>query len=243
MSHGTSRQDDPKDADSRAYASRQSSQPRRIGTYKLFPNPLSRIELPAPSREGGGGIWPLLQQRSSVRDYTLEPLSLEEVSQLLWASQGITRERGEWQFRTAPSAGALYPIETYLGVNRVEGLITGLYHYEVRQHRLAFLREDELIGNALSRAAMGQTVCQRAAMVLIWTAVISRSARKYGERAYRYIYMDAGHVAQNLYLAAAALDVGCCTIGAFFDDEVDAVLGIDGREETTVYMATIGRKA
>lgn len=216
--------------------------PRRIGTYKSYPNPLARVDLPAPARTGGTPLWTTLQERMSIRDYTLDAVSLEEVSQLLWAGQGITREQGEWQFRTAPSAGALYPIETYLGVNRVEGLLGGLYHYEVRYHRLAFLREDPLIGMALTRAALGQTVCQRAALVLIWTAVIARSARKYGERAYRYIYMDAGHVAQNVYLASTGLGLGCCAIGAFFDDEMDAVLEIDGHEETTVYMAAIGRK-
>lgn len=220
----------------------RSGGPRRIGTYKIYPEPLARIELPAPTSEGGAGLWKVLRERMSIRDYNLEALTLGEVSQLLWASQGITREHGDWQFRTAPSAGALYPIETYLGVNRVEGLTGGLYHYEVRYHRLAFLREDPLIGMALTRAAMGQTVCQRAALVLIWTAVIARSARKYGERAYRYIYMDAGHIAQNVYLASTALDLGCCAIGAFFDDEVNAVLDVDGREETAVYMATIGKR-
>jgi SagB-type dehydrogenase family enzyme len=215
---------------------------RRIGTYKTYPNPLARIDLPTPTRSGGEGLWASLQERSSVRDYSPDPLTLEELSQVLWASQGITRERGEWQFRTAPSAGGLYPIETYLGVNRVEGLTGGLYHYEVRYHRLAFLREDPLIGIALSRAAMGQTMCQRAALVLIWTAVVARSARKYGERAYRYIHMDAGHVAQNVYLAVTALGLGCCVVGAFFDDEVNLVLELDSHEEPSIYMATVGRR-
>jgi SagB-type dehydrogenase family enzyme len=218
----------------------RASAPRRIGTYKVYPNPLARIELPPPVIEGGRGIWTVLRERSSIRDYAPDPLTLEEVSQLLWASQGITREGGEWQFRTAPSAGALYPIETYLGVNRVQGLAPGLYHYEVRNHRLAFLREDEFIGQSLARAALGQTICARAAVVFVWTAVLARSVRKYGERAHRYIYLDAGHVGQNLYLAATALGLGCCAVGAFFDDEVNTVLDIDGREETTVYMATIG---
>ncbi len=224
----------------RARGPQRVSAPRRIGTYKIYPNPLARIELPVPVSEGGRGIWTVLRERSSIRDYAPDPLTLDEVSQLLWASQGITREGGEWQFRTAPSAGALYPIETYLGVNRVQGLVPGLYHYEVRNHRLAFLREDELIGQSLTRAALGQTMCTRAAVVFVWTAVLARSVRKYGERAYRYIYLDAGHVGQNLYLAATALGLGCCAVGAFFDDEVNAVLDVDGREETAVYMATIG---
>ncbi len=216
--------------------------PRRIGTYKSYPNSVPRLDLPAPTQEGGKGLWASLQERISTREYSQTPLTMEEVSQLLWASQGITRERGEWQFRTAPSAGALYPIETYLVVNRVDGLASGLYHYEVRSHRLAFLREDALIGMAMTRAAMGQTMCQRAAILLVWSAVVARSARKYGERAYRYIYMDAGHVAQNVYLASAALDLACCVVGAFFDDEVNAVLELDGHEETSIYLAALGRK-
>lgn len=224
----------------RARGPQRVTAPRRIGTYKIYPNPLARIELPPPVSEGGRGIWTVLRERSSIRDYAPDPLTLDEVSQLLWASQGITREGGEWQFRTAPSAGALYPIETYLGVNRVQGLAPGLYHYEVRNHRLAFLRQDEFIGQSLTRAALGQTMCTRAAVVFVWTAVLARSVRKYGERAYRYIYLDAGHIGQNLYLAATALGLGCCAVGAFFDDEVNAVLDIDGREETAVYMATIG---
>jgi len=232
----------PEKEDSHSHAASRSSGPRRIGTYKVYPNPLARLELPPPVQEGGRGIWSVLLERSSTRDYSTDPIALEKVSQLLWASQGITREGGEWQFRTAPSAGALYPIETYLGVNRVHGLAPGLYHYEVRNHRLAFLREDDLIGTALARAALGQTICQRAALVFVWTAVIARSVRKYGERAYRYIYMDAGHVAQNLYLAAAGLNLGCCAVGAFFDDEVNAVLDLDGREETAVYLATVGQR-
>jgi SagB-type dehydrogenase family enzyme len=219
-----------------------ASNPRRIGVYKVYPNPLSRIELPPPLQAEGKGIWSTLRERESIRDYEQESLSLEKVSQLLWASQGITRERGEWQFRTSPSAGALYPIETYLAVNRVEELTAGLYHYEVRHHRLAFLREEPLIGAALTRAALGQMMFQKASVILIWTAVVSRSVRKYGERAYRYIYMDAGHVAQNLYLAATALDLASCAVGAFFDDEVNKVLDLDGRDETAIYMATVGRK-
>lgn len=220
----------------------RAAAPRRIGTYKVYPNPLARVELPAPAQGGGQPLWQVLQERASIRDYSPEALTMPEISQVLWASQGITRERGEWQFRTAPSAGGLYPIETYVVANRVDGLATGLYHYEVRYHRLALLREDPLIGMALTRAAMGQTMCQRAAVVLIWTAVVARSARKYGERAYRYIHMDAGHVAQNVYLAVTALELGCCVVGAFFDDEIDLVLELDGREETSIYMATIGRR-
>jgi len=242
MTSGIRDSSPPEKDDPRNRASGRSAGPRRIGTYKVYPNPLARLELPPPAQEGGRGIWTALLERSSTRDYSADPVSLEQASQLLWASQGITREGGEWQFRTAPSAGALYPIETYLAANRVQELLPGLYHYEVRNHRLAFLREDEFIGMALTRAALGQTVCQRAAAIFIWTAVIARSVRKYGERAYRYIYMDAGHVAQNLYLAATALGLGCCAVGAFFDDEVNAVLDVDGREETTVYLATIGQR-
>lgn len=216
--------------------------PRHVGIYKTYPDPLDRIDLPPPPKEGGKGFWNVIWERASIREYSEDTLTIDEIACLLWACQGITRERGEWQFRAAPSAGALYPIETYVAINRGEELVPGLYHYEVRHHRLAFLQEESAIGMALTRAALGQTMCNRAAIVVVWTAVVSRSVRKYGERAYRYIYMDAGHVGENLYLAATAMDLACCAVGAFFDDEVNAVLGLDGRDETAVYMATVGRE-
>ena len=139
-----------------------------------------------------------------------------------------------------PSAGALYPIETYIIVNRVEEIPSGLYHYNVKEAQLVLLKEGHF-GSDLCHAGLGQEMLEEASCVFIWTAIVERSKWKYRERAYRYIYMDAGHIGQNLYLAATALGLGCCTVGAFFDEEVDRLIGVDGKEEISIYLGAVGR--
>jgi len=168
-------------------------------------------------------------------------VSAEDLSQLLWATQGITARTSYYSFRTAPSAGALYPVETYVLVNRVVGLSAGIYHYDVRRHRLEVLRKGNS-GAELTRAALGQEMIREAAFVFIWTAVVARTRRKYSDRAYRYIYMEAGHICQNAYIAAEALGLGCCAVGAFFDSEVNSLIGIDGKDEVSLYLCAVGRK-
>jgi SagB-type dehydrogenase family enzyme len=147
---------------------------------------------------------------------------------------------GGHAFRAAPSAGALYPIETYVSVQMIEGLEPGLFHYGVREHELEQLRAGDF-REAIAEAALDQAFLAEAAVVFAWTAVFGRSKWKYGERAYRYIYLDAGHIAQNLALAAVALGLGSCQVAALYDDEVNAVLGLDGKEESIVYMTAVGR--
>ena len=159
---------------------------------------------------------------------------------LIWATQGITTKSWGFDFRTVPSAGALYPIETYVVVNRVEGILPGIYHYNVKEAQLVLIREGSF-GRELSQAALGQGMLEEAASVFVWTAMVERSKWKYRERAYRYIYMDVGHIGQNLYLAATGLNLGCCTVGAFFDDEIDHLIGIDGKTEISVYLGIVGR--
>jgi SagB-type dehydrogenase family enzyme len=180
-----------------------------------------------------------LKKRTSVRDYSDEPLTLGDLSYLLWACTGIQRVEQGYEFRTAPSAGALYPIDTYVVANNVEGLEAGLYHYAIRAHALEELRTGDLRLET-AKAALGQGVCYDAAAVFVWTAVFSRSKWKYEQRGYRYIYMDAGHMGENLYLAATALELGACTVGALFDDELNQLLGVDGTEESAIYMAAVG---
>ncbi|RPJ04910.1 MAG: SagB/ThcOx family dehydrogenase, partial [Deltaproteobacteria bacterium] len=161
-------------------------------------------------------------------------------SRLIWAIQGITARAWGFDFRTIPSAGALYPTETYPVVNNVDGISPGIYHYEIKKGQLALIREGRF-GHELSRAALGQEMLEAAACVFVWTAVVERSKWKYRERAYRYIYMDAGHIGQNLYLAATGLGLGCCTVGAFFDEEVDQLIGIDGKSEISLYLGAVGQ--
>ena len=208
--------------------------------FKEYPGARQKIKLPAPVTDGGMSLWQTLCKRRSHRDFSASPLSLQDLSQLIFASQGVTAQAGEYLLRTSPSAGALYPIETYLAVNRVENLAAGLYHLNITKHALELLKEGDE-SPALCRAGLGQTMVMESAAIFIWTAMVARSKWKYRERAYRYIYMDAGHIGENLYLAAVALNLGCCTIGAFYDDEVNAIIGVDGVNETAVYMGAVGR--
>jgi len=195
--------------------------------------------LPAPQRAGGRGLWDVILARRSVREFRRDALSREQLSQLLWATQGVTARHSGHAFRAAPSAGACYPIDTYVIVHRVEGLAAGLYRYEVDTGTLERRRAGDL-SDAVASACLEQDMAGEAAVVFAWAAVPERSKQRYRQRAYRYIYMDAGHIGENLHLAAVALGLGCCAIGAFFDDEVNAILGLDGQEATAVYLAVVG---
>jgi SagB-type dehydrogenase family enzyme len=199
------------------------------------------ISLPAPSLEAKPNFWKVLQQRRSIRDYTPTPLALKELSNLLWATQGITEEASSPWYRTVPSAGALHPIDTYLVVNRVEGLDPGVYFLNVTDFSLGVKNKGDF-SRQIARAALEQDIAREAAVVFVWVAVIHRSRQKYRQRAYRYIYLDCGHIAQNLYLAATAMGLGCCAIAAFFDDEVNNLIEADGLEETAIYLATVGKR-
>ena len=178
-------------------------------------------------------------RRRSVREYSSRPLRLEEISLLLWASTGIQRMEAGHAFRTVPSAGALYPIETYVIAHRVGGVEGGVYHYGVRDHLLEEVAGGDFRGD-LSRAALFQEFCSEAGAVFVWTAIFPRAKWKYGQRAYRYVYLDAGHIAQSLALAAVGLGLGSCQVAAFFDDEMNALLGVDGTEESVIYLSTVG---
>lgn len=199
-----------------------------------------KIQLDPPQVSGGSHIWEVIKSRRSVRQYEDSAIDKSDLSQLLWATQGITAKFRQIGFRAAPSAGALYPIETYVVVNRINGIEPGIYHYEIESHTLAQLKKG-YFGRAAARAAMDQGMVERASAVFIWSAVFERSKRKYRDRAYRYVYLDAGHIAQNLALAAVALGLGSCQIGALYDDEVNELLGLDGTNESVVYMSAVGR--
>lgn len=211
---------------------------RKPETYKEYLD-RPKVALPEPKRPVAT-LDDLLRTRRSLRRFSTDPVSLEDLSYLLWACTGITRREKGYEFRTAPSAGALYPVETYVAINDVAGAAPGIYHYSVRHHALETVRKGPL-GEELARAALDQGMCAAAPVVLIWTAIFERSRWKYGERAYRYVYLDAGHVAQNLALAAVSLGLGSCQIAATFDDEVNELLGVDGEEESVLYMSVIGR--
>ncbi len=206
--------------------------------FKSYPGAL-KFPLPPPPDQEGPGIWRVMGARRSVREYSPREIPLEDLSRLVWSVGGIRERRWGFAFRIVPSAGALYPIETYLMINRVEGLEKGIYHLHVPTFSLELVEEGDF-SRDLTAAVLGQEMVATGAVTFLWTAVIDRCRIKYGERAFRYIYLDAGHMGQNLYLAATALGLGCCTIGAFFDDEVNALLGVDGLEETILYLGAVG---
>ena len=200
--------------------------------YKKYPE-AKKVDLPPPVTQGGTGLWDVLRTRRSVRAYTRDPMSLEELSQILWATQGITASNGDHRLRAAPSAGALYPVETYLLINRVDGLEPGLYHYDVETHQLDILK--------LGDFSREVRIAERASVVFIWSAIFQRSKWKYLQRAYRYIFLDAAHIAQNLALAVEGLGLGSCQIGALFDDYLNELLGFDITEESVIYMSSVGK--
>jgi len=214
---------------------------RRPDTYKTYPG-TPRLTLPAPETQGGMPLWDAIRERRSCRDFGQTPLSLPALSQLLWASQGITKKTQGFAFRAAPSAGALYPIETYLAVLNVDGLEPGIYHYDVRRHELEPMWKGDCRAD-IAAALLDQHFIAESTIVFLWTAVFQRSKWKYKQRAYRYVYLDAGQIAQNLAVAAVALGLGSCQVGALYDDEVNSILGVDGEEESIVYTTAVGTPA
>ncbi|MCL5736792.1 MAG: SagB/ThcOx family dehydrogenase [Actinobacteria bacterium] len=229
--------------------------------YKFYPY-AQVISLPNPTQALEAGtvtdLWTCIAQRRSVRSFGTAPLTTDQLSRLLWASAGTTSSfstpTGQGFYRAAPSAGALYPIETYVVVNRVEDLEPGLYHYRVTgldilerpmvegSHALEQLKAGDL-SKEIMQAALDQPMCAKAGVVFVWSAVFARSVWKYRDRAYRYVYLDAGHMAAGLSLAAVGLDLGSCPVAAFYDDETNALLGIDGQEEGVLYMTAVGKPA
>jgi SagB-type dehydrogenase family enzyme len=206
--------------------------------YKRYPNSKT-IQLSRQFQEVTISLAEVLKKRKSIRTFSTKPLSKIDLTFLLWASTGIQRTEHSYEFRTCPSAGALYPIETYIVVNNVEDLEKGLYHYNIKNHLLEEIKLGNF-GAYLAHAALNQAMCADASAIFIWTGVFRRSKWKYSQRAYRYIYLDAGHIAQNLALAAESIKCGSCEAGAFFDDEINSIVGIDGTEESTILLSVVG---
>ena len=196
-----------------------------------------RIELPAPTGEGSVAVEEALAKRRSIRSYARSPLTLQEVSQLLWAAQGATDRDGG---RAAPSAGALYPLEVYLVATEVTGLEAGIYRYLVEPHRLESVAAGNL-RDKLTAAAWGQDWMSRAPAALVVTGVVARTAGKYGGRAGRYVHMEVGAVAENVYLQAAAMGLGTTLVGAFDDQAVAQLLGLAAGEEPFAILP-LGRR-
>ncbi len=195
------------------------------------------VPLPTDFSDRGLTVEDAIERRRSVRDFPGPPITVLELSCLLHRASGITEQTSG--YRAAPSAGALYPLEPRVVANRVEGLPQGIYRYRPRDHSLETVREGDF-SRQISLAALGQDVVARASVVLVLAAVFERSRSKYGERSYRYVLMECGHVAQNVYLAATSMGLGACAVGAFMDDELNGLLGLDGVEEAALYLMCVG---
>lgn len=196
------------------------------------------IKLPEAKHESPLSVEQALFQRRSERSYADAPLSMQEISQLLWAAQGITSPQG---FRTAPSAGALYPLEIFVAAGDVEGLSDGIYRYLPETHSLKpEVSEDKR--EELCAAALRQSAVRQAPAVFVFTAVFERTTGKYGKRGNQYVFMEAGHAAQNLCLQSVSLDLATVTIGAFDDSRVSRILGSD-KDIRPIYLLPVGRKA
>jgi len=200
-----------------------------------LPEPASLQVLPIDLRTA-------IERRQSVRAYIRKPLSISELAFLLWCTQGVRRVAGtNATFRTVPSAGARHAMETYLLVNDVERLPSGLYRYLALSHRIQEVDKDPTLPIRIMEASLNQQFVLRAGAVFLWVAVPYRMTWRYGERGYRELHKDAGHVCQNLYLAAEAIGCGVCAIAAYDDDMMAKILGIDGVEQFLIYLATVGK--
>ncbi|KPL26754.1 MAG: nitroreductase [Bacteroides sp. SM1_62] len=190
------------------------------------------IKLPKPKNKSTLSLEEALNKRRSIRDYKKGSLSIDQVSQLLWAASGVNQYG-----RTFPSAGATYPLETYLVAGDVEGLEQGIYHYLPNPHSLEKTKDGD-VRKALSQAALGQGMIEDAPVNIIIAVEYFRTTSHYGERGKRYVHMEAGHVGQNIHLQAEVLNLGTVMVGAFRDERVKGVLGI---KEDPLYIIPIGK--
>jgi len=199
------------------------------------------IPLPPPSQKGSVSLEEAIAQRRSVRDFVPEPVSQSQLSQILWAAQGISDTRG--RYRTVPSAGATYPLEIFVvcGGNGIEGISEGVYQYNIESHSLALHYEGDVRGE-LARAALGQEFIHQAPVDIVICAAYSRTLSGYGSRGERYVHVEVGHAGQNIYLQVTALGLATVAIGAFHDDEVREVLRLD-KQYKPLYIMPLGKPA
>ena len=213
---------------------------------KPYPADAPTVALPGPEHFGPLGAATLLSvlvSRRSVRRFAAEPLSLEELAFLLWATQGVVAQPGPAvTLRTVPSAGARHAFETYLYVRRVEGLVEGVWRYLPLEHRVLLEFAEPGLGARVAETCLGQRFAAQGAATFFWSVLPARMEWRYGPAAHRVLPLDAGHVCQNLYLAAEAIGCGACAVGAYDQEALDALLRIDGEEEFVLYLAPVGKK-
>ncbi len=213
-------------------------------TKEVAPN-VKRIKLPAfkDSLQGTPPLVEVLEHRRSRREYSDEPLTLRELSFLLWSTQGVTgSEDGSVPLRAAPSGGGRYPMETYLAVMSVESTPPGIYRYLPQEHALVVARSGDDPAPAVRTACYDASFVGDAAVVFVWAAVPERTEWKYGYLAHRMIAMEAGHICQNLYLACESIGAATCALLAYDQESMDRLIGVGGKEEFVVYLATVGKR-
>jgi len=184
-----------------------------------------------------------VERRRTLRNYQQIPLTLDEMTYLLWVTQGVKEiNNNKITKRTVPSAGARHAFETYLLINRVEGISPGLYRYLALEHALLPVNSGQDITQRVTAACLEQQQISSSALTFIWVAIKERMYWRYGERGYRYLHLDAGHVCQNLCLGAEAIGSGVCAIAAFNDDQLNTILELDGENRFVIYLGTLGKK-
>lgn len=198
------------------------------------------IKLPEPERRGGTPIWDCLRERRSIRDYKNLPVSLKELSQILWGSYGVTAREWGYHLKTAPSAGALYPIEIYVASFNVDGLKKGIYHFNPKEMTLRGIFEGDF-SREITHACLSQDFILSSAFTLILTAIPSRTIGRYRERGVRYILMDLGCIIQNIYLSLTALKMGGCVIGAFSDSAMNKIMNLNPEKELVLALFSAGK--
>ncbi len=225
----------------RDYYGELEAPPSHDGYYKEYPG-VEQVMLPNPVRSSGMDALEAIRSRRSRRSYSRKPLSLGELASILYYAVGITG-RAWWggPKRTYPSSGALQPLEAYVSVHRVEGISPGIYHYNPGRHTLEALKLGDY-SSILEDAALGQEHVGRAPVVIILTAVYSRTASKYGQRSYRYVHWDTGFAGENIYIACEALGLATVAVGAFYDEELCGLLDIDCVWEVPMLLFPIGHR-
>lgn len=234
-------------ADRRGVVSDQQKGVPMPTLQKAVPDCAKLIDLVSPQELAVGksvSVIEAIGMRDSCRAFSDESLTLEELSYLVWATQGLRspHREGRPSFRTVPSAGARHPFETYLSVHRVDGLAPGLYRYLPLDHKLCCLCQDDHLPERVSEACLGQTFVGSSAVVFIWTVIPYRTEWRYESLSHKIIAIDAGHVCQNLYIAAESIGAGTCAIGAYHQTKMDQLVGVDGVDEFTIYAAPVGRR-
>ena len=209
--------------------------------YKRYKNVTSRIQLPKPELSQDTQFWDIISKRHSSRVFSIKPISMMDLSVLLFGMSGLTRTFPNFAFRTVPSAGAKFPIEIYPVVNNVSEVEKGIYHYDIQKHELKLLKGGDF-GKSFTDACYDQRMVKKSAVIFILTVMVDRTRNTYGERSYRYIYLDCGHIGQNLYLASEALGLNVCVIGRYYDDEINELLDLDENKEFTIYMGVVGKR-